>query len=301
MKIKPFGYLRTPTGRKDALAGLLFLAPWILGTIFFFLRQFILVFVYAFSKEDFMDTGRYAFVGFENYKAVFTSDTSFIRSFFESVSGILLTSVFVLFFSMFVSLILNSKFHGRVLVRAIFFLPVIIATGPIIEIMNGDDIAKLLMSGQQTSIMFGTGTTQDLLLSLGLPAGIAEMFGEVMNSIFNLSWKSGIQILLFMAGLQNVPQHLYEAARVEGASGWEMFWRITFPMLTPVLLLNTVYTLIDGFTDYTNATVKIIVDYTKNLHLSHAAALGTVYFLIVFVIVMLVYAVMNRKTFYMEK
>ena len=146
MKIKPFRYLRTPTGRKDALAGLLFLAPWILGTIFFFLRQFILVFVYAFSKEDFMDTGRYAFAGFENYKAVFTSDTSFIRSFFESVSGILLTSVFVLFFSMFVSLILNSKFHGRVLVRAIFFLPVIIATGPIIEIMNGDDIAKLLMS-----------------------------------------------------------------------------------------------------------------------------------------------------------
>ena len=292
----------TITRRKDAIAGLLFIAPWLIGTIFFFLRSFVMVFFYAFN-EVIPEVGRieYKFVGWGSFKQAFTKDTAFIRSFAESVGGILLTSVFVIFFSMFVALILNGKFRGRALTRTIFFLPVIIATGPILDIISGDEIAKLLMSGQQTSTMFGTGSVQDLLTNIGLPIGVVEAFAMFINGIFSLSWKSGIQILLFLAGLQNVPQHLYEAAEVEGASGWEKFWRITLPIITPILLLNSVYTLIDGFTDYTSSTVKLIVVNTQNLNLSYAASIGVTYFLIIFAFVILVYAIFNRKTFYMEK
>lgn len=288
---------------KDSLAGLLFIAPWLLGTVFFFAKPFFMVFWYAFHNVSFPDGGgiRYDFIGWQSFANVFTGDTTFIRGFFESVGGILITSVFIMFFSIFVALILKSKFHGRTLVRAIFFLPVIIAAGPILDIISGDTIAQLLMSGQQTSTMFGIGSMSNLFSEIGLPHGIAEAFTKIISGVFNLSWKSGIQILMFLAGLQNVPRHLYEAAEVEGASKWESFWWVTFPMITPVLLLNAVYTVIDGFTDYTNLTVRHIVSYTKNLKLSYAAALGTTYFLIVFVMVVLIYLIINRRTFYMEK
>ena len=287
---------------KDSAAGILFIAPWLIGTVFFFALPFLQVFFYAFNDVKFnIGEITYEFVGWKSFIDVFRNDTSFIRSFFEQIGSILLTSVFILFFSIFVALILKSRFHGRTLVRAIFFLPVIIATGPILDIIYGSDISSFLMSGQRASAMFNASSIQDLLLKMGLPYGITQTFISVLNGIFNLSWKSGIQILLFLAGLQNIPVHLYEAAQMESASKWEMFWRITFPMITPVLLLNSVYTVIDGFTDYRNNIVRNIVAYTQNLKLSYAAALGTVYFLIIFIIILLIYWIINRRTFYMER
>ena len=215
--------------------------------------------------------------------------------------GIFGTSVFIIFFSIFVALILKSKFHGRTLVRAIFFLPVIIATGPVLDIINGESIAQLMMSGESASMMFQATSMEDILVQIGLSEEITTMFSTLVSEIFNLSWKSGIQILLFLAGLQNVPNHLYEAADVEGASGWEKFWRITFPMVTPILLLNTIYTVIDGFTDYSNTIIRQIVAQTQSLHLSYAAALGTSYFLVVFLIIIVIYLIINRRAFYMQK
>jgi ABC-type sugar transport system permease subunit len=94
---------------------------------------------------------------------------------------------------------------------------------------------------------------------------------------------------------------LYEAAQVEGASRWESFWRITFPMIAPILLLNVIYTIIDGFTDFSNTIIKMIVKLTQDLNLSYASALGTSYFLVVFVMIMVIYLIINRRTFYIEK
>lgn len=289
--------------KKDSLAGIFFLLPWLIGTLFFFVRPLIMVFFYAFNEVSFPDGGGVAYnaVGFQSFKSVFTQDTTFIRSFFESIAGIFSNTLFIIFFSIFVALILKSKFKGRTLVRAIFFLPVIIATGPVLEIINSDSIARLLMSGERATTMFQTTSMETVLIQIGLPEIITTTFTAVVSGIFNLSWKSGIQILLFLAGIQNIPVHLYEAAEVEGASFWEKFWRITFPMLTPILLLNTVYTVIDGFTDYQNVITKLIVTHTQRLNLSYAAALGSTYFLTVFLIVLVIYVLLNRKTFYLEK
>jgi len=288
---------------KDAAAGLLFSAPWLFGTLFFFVRPLVLVFKYAFNEVSFPDGGgiAYDFVGWDSFKAVFTQDTTFVRSFFESIAGIFSNAIFIIFFSIFVALILKSKFKGRTIVRAIFFLPVIIATGPVLDIINSDSIARLLMSGERATTMFQTTSMETILMQMGLPEIVTTTFTAVVSGIFNLSWKSGIQILLFLAGLQTIPAHLYEAANVEGASSWEKFWRITFPMLTPIILLNTVYTVIDGFTDYQNVITRMIVDHTQNLKLSYGAALGTTYFLTVFIIVLVIYLIINRRTFYLEK
>jgi len=288
--------------RKDAIAGLLFILPWLIGAIFFFMKPFITVILYSFF--DVPSSGYLSestFAGFEMFVRVFTEETTFIRSIFESIAGIFGTAIFVIFFSMFVALILKSKFRGRVLVRAIFFLPVIIATGPVMSIINSESIAQSLMSGDSTSMMFQVTSIEEILVQIGLSQELTNLFSTMVSQIFNLSWKSGIQILLFLAGLQNVPNHLYEAADVEGASGWEKFWRITFPMITPILLLNTVYTVIDGFTDYSNSTIQQIVEHTQSLRLSYAASLGTSYFLIVFLIIIVIYLILNRRSFYMQK
>lgn len=288
--------------RRDARAGLLFVLPWIIGTIFFFVKPLAQVFYYSFHEVTFPDgLMEYGAFGLDTYIKVFTEDTTFVRSFFESIAGIFTQAIYVIFFSLFVALILKSKFHGRALVRAVFFLPVIVATGPVLAIINGETLAQNMMSGDRTAELFATGSIGDVLLQMGLSAEIISTFNGIINGIFDLSWQSGIQILLFLAALQSVPGHLYEAAQVEGASGWESFWRITFPMITPVLLLNVVYTVIDGFTSFSNTIIKLIVSQTQKLSLSYAAALGVSYFLVVFIIILIVYAIMSRFTFYQEK
>ncbi len=287
---------------KDSLAGFLFVLPWLIGTLYFFVKPFVTVILYSF--HDVPSSGylsESSFVGWDVFKRVFTTDTTFIRRFFESIAGIFTTAIFVIFFSMFVALILKSEFRGRTLVRAIFFLPVIIATGPVMNIINSESIAQSLMAGESTSVMFQVTSIEDLLIQIGLSRELTQTFSTMVSEIFNLSWKSGIQILLFLAGLQNVPHHLYEAADVEGASGWEKFWLITFPMITPILLLNTIYTVIEGFTDYSNDIVQMIVAQTQDLNLSYAAALGTSYFTVVFLIIIVIYFIINRRSFYMQK
>ncbi len=287
---------------QDARAGLLFVLPWLIGTLAFFVRPFVQVFYYAFHEVSFPDgVMAYGSFGTDTFVRVFTEDTAFVRSFFESILGIFTQSIYVIFFSLFVALILKSEFRGRTLVRAVFFLPVIVATGPVLDVINGDTLAQTMMSGDRTADLFASGSLGEVLLDMGLSAELISMFNGIIDSIFDLSWQSGIQILLFLAALQGVPGHLYEAAQVEGASRWESFWRITLPMITPVLLLNVVYTVIDGFTSFGNTIIKLIVSQTQKLHLSYAAALGTSYFLVVFVIILLVYAVMSRFTFYQER
>lgn len=294
--------MRHTNALRDARAGLLFVLPWLIGTLAFFIRPFVQVFYYAFHEVSFPDgVITYGPFGTDSYVRVFTEDTTFVRSFFESILGIFTQSVYVIFFSLFVALILKSRFRGRTLVRAVFFLPVIVATGPVLEIINGDTLAQTMMSGDRTADLFASGSLGEVLLEMGLSAELIGAFNGIIDGIFNLSWQSGIQILLFLAALQGVPGHLYEAAQVEGASRWESFWRITLPMITPVLLLNVVYTVIDGFTSFGNTIIKLIVSQTQKLHLSYAAALGTSYFLVVFAIILIVYAVMSRFTFYQER
>lgn len=288
--------------KKDGLAGFLFTLPWFIGLLYFFVYPFLLDVFYSFNEVSF-DGGsmEYTPIGWSNYYNVFTSSPDFIRGFFESIGGIFVDTVLITFFAIFIALILKSEFRGRTFVRAVFFLPVIIASGPILSIISGDSVAQELMSGGRTSLLFNVSSMEDILLGMGLPYKVIEFFLGIINDIFNLSWRSGIQILLFLSGLQGVPPHLYEAAEVEGATKWESFWRITFPMITPILLLNVVYTLIEGFTDFNNTIISSIVSYTRNLNLSYGAALGVCYFLIIAIIIAIVYFALNRRTFYIEK
>lgn len=291
-------FRRSKFERRSARSGILFILPWLIGFIFFFLKPFISAIGFSFSKVIFPEQGGIdlEFIGLKNYTDALFNDPDFIRDLIESLGTNLSNIIIILFFSFLIAILLNSKFRGRTLARAIFFLPVIIASGPVLNLLTGDQMASMMLSGQRNSILFEASALQDMLLNMRLPQTLIDSLMGVVNGIFNLSWQSGVQILLFLAGLQNIPRQLYEAADVEGATAWEKLWRLTFPMLKSVFLLNIVYTTINEFASMSNKTMQLIMTYLSGLKMGESSARALIYFIIVFAALGIVFLISGRRS-----
>jgi len=240
-------------------------------------------------------------IGFENYISLFTSDPDFMRMFTETLGSMLYRVPLIIVLSIFISILLNQNFPGRLFYRVVFFLPVIVASGYMFNIITGDAARTIMQSdsGAQ-STLFSTGAMRELLLQFGVSETIQDSLLGYASSIFNLLWCSGVQILLFLAGLQGIPGYLREVADMEGITSWQYFWKITFPMLSPIILLNTIYTIVDGFTDASNALMEKIYDLSMGMQFSISAAMSWTYFFAVLIIVGLLYLIIGRKVFYMN-
>lgn len=292
-------YKRRKSGyeAKKARAGFLFVLPWLIGFIFLFARFMVQALIYSFSKVK-ISGPVFTFIGADNYKYAFTVDPNFVRMLTDSVVTMLYNVPLILMFSLFIAYILSQKFRGRTAARAIFFLPVIITTGVIINIMKGDTVAQQMLSGKGNSMMFQATALQNILMESGYAPQVVNFMTNMMNNIFEVSWKSGIQILLFLAGLQSIPVALYEASDIEGATAWEKFWKVTFPMLTPIVLLNSIYTIIDSFSDYSNPIIRLIFKYSQELNIEYSATLSWIYFIVIFVVIGIIYRIINKRVFY---
>jgi len=289
-----------PLDKLRARDGLLFVSPFIIGFLFFFIRPLFMSLIYSFNKLGIEVGGLvYEFVGFQHYIRAFTMDPNFVRALTQTTTGMLYNVPIIVAYSLFIAFILNQKFRGRTFSRAIFFLPVIVTSGVVIRIISGDFVADEMISGRAASSMFETFALSELLLESGVRPDIVQFFIDFINNVFDLTWRSGIQILIFLAGLQSIPPSHYEASTMEGASGWVNFWKITFPMLSPIIMLNLIYTIIDGFTDYSNWLMRIVSEYSRTLHIGYSAALSWVYFVVIFAIIGIVYAIINKRVFYM--
>lgn len=273
--------------RKKQFMGWVFVLPWLIGLVYFFLIPAGYSIMNSFCRLEFAPGKMsFTFVGLEYYKQALFSNQYTIPTLVQSVVDLFYQVPLVIVFSMFVAIILNQKFTGRIFLRGIFFLPLITASGIVLSVMKGDVFAQTMISGEADSALFKVTSIQDLLLSSGLPAEIVQYIFEFINNIFDLVWKSGIQILLFLSGLQTISGSLYEAAEVEGATAWEIFWKITLPMLSPIILLNFIYSIIDSFTDSASNTVMMnINNLSKALQFGESAALSWVYFLMVGVVI----------------
>ncbi|MDF2674742.1 MAG: ABC-type transporter, integral rane subunit [Clostridiales bacterium] len=289
--------------KKQAWAGRLFILPWFMGFVFIFLRSLITSFIYSFSKITVGEHGfETTFVGLENYNYELKVDPNYVKTLINTVLNMLYQVPLILIFSLIIACVLNQKFRGRVLARAIFFLPVIIATGQIISIMRGDVYSQQLMSGERSSTMFTVAGLQNLLLDSGLSLNMANSIIKLLNNIFDVAWKAGIQILLFIAGLQTIPRALYEVSEIEGATAWEAFWKITFPMLSPILILNLIYTIIDNFTDYSNAIIKLASDLgVKQMKFELSATVTCIYFVVIMVVLGIVGLMTRKRIFYVNE
>lgn len=285
--------------RKKSYYGYLFISIWFVGFLVLFLSPFIQSVRYSLSKVT-IEQGYVGmqWVGFKNYINLFTENTDFLPAFTGTITSVLMKTPLIIVFSLFIAVILNQKFHGRVLARALFFLPVIISGGIAIEIMNGNSLLNLASSSDTASAMFQSKSISDMLLSAGLSPTAIDYVQSTVDSIFQLCWNSGIQILIFLAGLQSIPRSMYEVAEVEGSNAWVTFWKVTMPMLAPMLIVNVFYTVVDNMISYSNDMFQLIDSYSNGLLFDQAAAMAILNFVVIMAMVLLIYLIGNRHIHY---
>lgn len=236
--------------------GYMFTLHWVIGFILFFAIPIFQSLRYSFSDVIMDFPVNISFVGITNYKELLTVDPDYTSNIMADMGRFLYSLPIIILLSIVIALLLNQNFKGRLFFRAMYFTPVIIASGVVMELMFKTTSSDLVSAGVSSSITDSMFSVEDVVAWLNLPDSIAEYVKQIINAIFDLVWSCGIQIVLVIAGLQSIPSSLYEASRVEGASKWQEFWFITFPMLGSVTLLVIVYTTVDLFTSMKNIVVS---------------------------------------------
>lgn len=285
--------------KRRVRAGWIFLAPWLLGLLNLFIIPFIYSIVYSLSNV-YIDADavglQIELIGFSNYQYLFFRDSTFMMTVWDSVADLLYSVPVIFVFSLFIALLLNQEFKGRGFVRSMFFLPVIIASGVVMKIIQKDVFVQSSMS--DTSSVFQTGAIVEILERAGLPDKLVSMVTGVTGDVFDLSWKSGIQILLFISALQSISPSYYEAAAIEGANAWDSFWKITFPILSPTSMLVIIYTIIDSFTDASNEVMINMMERFNSFYYGLASASSIIYLAAIMVIIGLVMVIGSKSIFH---
>lgn len=287
---RPF---RLTLRQRNAATGYMFISLWIIGMVIFFLVPLIQNAILSFTDARMVTVrdASYSFVGLANYIEAFSVDIEFVPYLTQTFTNLVIDVPFILAFSLAVALLSVQKVPGSVVFRAIFFLPVVIGSAVVVGRMF-DQL------GNQLVLFRGQASQQFLYTFLG--DSLPQFMYFLNRSVFVL-WRSGVQILIFIAGLKSIDPSLYEVAQVDGASPWGQFWKITLPMLSPVILINIVYTIIDSFTDYFNTVlryIRVVTFQTSDMRLGYPSALGEIYFLLVFLMVVVIFLIVSRVTFY---
>jgi len=285
--------------QRQIIGGLVFTFPFIIGFTLFFLYPFIQSIIFSLNELELGASG-YSLVwqGLGNYRYALLEHASFNERFVDSITDTLSSLPMVIGFSLFAATILNQKFKGRGIARMILFLPVILGSGVVLKMQTGD-WAYIMAQDSANANYFAGNALNDILGMIRLPESVIEYLIDVITSSQEIIQASGVQILIFLAGLQSIPGSVYEAADVEGATTWEKFWLITFPSLSPLILTNVVYTVIDSFTTTRNPLLLLIEDVSfTGAGFGVAMAMSMLYFLFVAVLLIIVYAIISRFVFY---
>lgn len=296
--------------QKRMRTGYLFILPWLIGFILFYIRSLFMAGRFAFSNLTMNPSGagyQLEWVGFENFIYAFRAHGTFKQILTTSVMNMLVDVPLIIFFSLFMALLLNKKFPGRFVVRAIFFLPIILNSGAITAAM---EMSEAMMSGgisTMASEVSSNASAQgavisieyfvELFMNLGIPASLLDYVIAAVARINDIICASGVQIIIFIAALQAIPGSLYEVARIEGATGYETFWKVTFPMVMPHIITNVVYTIVDSFTE--SEVVKLAYD-TAFVQFNYglSSVFSLVSTVITCVILVLVCGFIQKRTFY---
>lgn len=257
--MKKFRDLKLNT--RTSLTAHAFLIPFYIGIIVFFLVPLVNSLIMSFSNVIVTDNGyKYDFIKFQNYIYAFNKDPSFGTNLVQSIGEMLWKVPTVNVFAIFLALIANGKYKGRTFVRAVFFLPLIFASGVAFDCINSDYVAQNIMSGSDMSggTVSNTNALKTMLIASGIGSQIVSLVTKITDSIFSMAWSSGVPMILYLAGLQSISPSLYEASQIEGASSWDNFWKITLPMLNPIMVICFVYAIVDNFTAASNVVMKQI-------------------------------------------
>ncbi|MBQ6695675.1 MAG: sugar ABC transporter permease [Lachnospiraceae bacterium] len=290
--------------KRKALSGYIFISPFIIGFLVFMIKPFFQSLYMSFCTVNISAKGfENIFSGLQNYMTAITVDIEFTRLLTEELGRMVINSLAIMVFSFFVALILNQKFKGRALVRAIFFLPVILSSGVIIGVEYDNSLLASMQdmiesNGTGTSI---TGTIQEVLVTSGVGSDIFKIVFDVVDGIYDVAIASGIQIIIFLSGLQTISSSMYEAAAIEGCTAWESLWKITFPMISSLFLVNWIYTIVDFCMRTDNQVMEKISEVMiVNLDYGFSAAMSWIYFGVVILIIGVSSFLISKGVYYYD-
>lgn len=298
--------------RRKARSGWLFVLPFVIGFVLIYLPVIFDSIKYSFQRISVQAGGGLdtEFVGWQNYEEALINDPKFAQTLLVGIQELLFDIPAIIIFSLFMAVLLNQKMAGRAVFRAIFFIPVILSTG-LMESINaqnimaeyGEETDSISNSGQSTTAELVSAIDIEYLFSnMKVGTEIVDYVVSAINNIYDIVNRSGVQMLIFLAGLQSISPAIYESCQIDGASSWETFWKITFPMISPMILVNAVYTIIDSFTTDSNTVMKFIAaKYTQTNGNVISSAMSWIYFLIVMLIVGVVAAIFSGVVFYQKK
>ena len=283
---KPRRSLRPRT--RSTITGTLFFLPWLIG--FFAITAYPLVYslVICFNQVQ-IKPGAIELkpVGWEYFRQAFAVDTEYPTKLLSSLASVLLGTPLVVVFSLVIALLLNRRFRGRTVYRIVFFLPVVIMSGPV--------MSELMTESSAMSINMDIMGLRSILMELDY--GWARILLTFLNSFVRILWFCGVQIIVFLAGLQKIDRNMYEAAAIDGATAWEAFWKITLPHLRPIILLNAIYTIIEMGTAADDATNGKIVGAIRDIArpYSYAAVLSWIYAFGLLLLILLAFLLLRPR------
>ncbi|WP_409345556.1 carbohydrate ABC transporter permease [Paenibacillus sp. MBLB4367] len=267
----------------------LFVAPWVFGFLMFMAFPLVFSLYMSFHKVLVLPTAfKYDFQGLKYYKEILLGSSVFYDELIPFFQQAVLMIPVILVFSLFIAILLNQNFPGRILFRAMFFLPIIFTSGYI--------LTEFVNQGEGSLGFLERYSIGDYLNQYLGNSSWTKPIMEVLNRFVLILWYSGVQILNFLAGRQTISKSAYESARIDGASPWEVFWKITLPAMSPFILLNLIYTVVDMFTFPYNPVIKLIN--TGGGNYGYNSALAWIYFLVVVAflgILLLLYNRLNKS------
>ena len=288
--------------KRKAISGYIFIAPFIIGFLVFMVKPFIDSLMMSFQLVELSGDGyTRTFNGLDNYNYVFKVDSEFNRLLTEEMVRMIIYTLAIIVFSFFIAIILNQKFKGRGLVRAVFFLPVILSSGVILGLEDNNSYMSIMKDTVETTTqgISVSAAVESILKTMDIGGAVFDKVFEVIDNIYDVAISSGMQIIIFLSGLQTISSSMYEAASIDGCTKWESLWKITFPMISSLFLVNWIYTVVDFCMRSDNQVIKR-VQFTMitNLRYDYASAMAWVYFAVVVVFVGITSLIISKVVYY---
>lgn len=273
--------------------GYTFVLHWIIGLITFFFVPLIYSIMYSFSDITITESGfSLAFAGLKNYEMSLFKNPDYLDEVRNAIGSMFYSLPMIIALSLILAVLLNQKYKGRTIMRILFFLPVIIESSVVIRLLSDPAINVPIFNFSTEGQ--GLMDYEMILGNLNLPKQITDFLTFFLSNAVSLTWSCGVQIILFLAGLQSIPESLYEVSKIEGANKWDEFWQITVPMLRHVLSLVIIYSMISKFTSSTNRVVAAAMELMRANDYSNAAAMLWFYFVVVLAVIGIVLFLYNR-------
>lgn len=301
-------YKKMDFSRKTAMWGFIFLLPWLFGLIFFFLRPMVNTLWYSLCSMQ-LNNGKFegTFIGAENYKWVLGVDTNFNRMFAEAFTNMIKEVPFQIFLGLFIAILLNGEYKGRGIFRAIFVIPIILATGVASPTLSSTEAS---FATETAEAVMNMKWLEELVVNSGIPQQLTTLLVGYVENIFDVVTKCGVQVLLFLAGLQTISPSLYEVAKMEGCTQFETFCKITLPMVSPTILVCLVYSIAESFANaqvaYGDSTIAFS-SYIRSItfngnapYYGYGAAMSFIYFAGTLAAIGIICGIVSKGVFYYD-